>query len=141
MKDRRWLLTLQVTRSSYLCHNCSMKKLTILCLFLLAPLFGCTGDCMTCHPTLLKNIESDKRHKPMTTCIQCHSANPAKMAECGSDCFACHPVAKIEGINVKEHAVIRGCRDCHIKMKTTLGLDMLPKGQSSAPTLRDFLKP
>ena len=77
----------------------------------------------------------------MTTCIKCHSANPEKMADCGSDCFACHPVAKIEGINVKEHAVIRECRDCHMKMKTTLGLDNLPHGQSSAPTLRDFLKP
>lgn len=102
---------------------------------------GCTGDCMTCHPALLKNIDFDKRHKPMTTCIKCHSADPAKMADCGSDCFACHPVTKIEGKGIEEHRVIRECRDCHMKMKTTLGLDMFPKGQSSAPTLRDFLKP
>ncbi|MGA9045667.1 hypothetical protein [Sulfuricurvum sp.] len=103
--------------------------------------FGCTGDCMTCHPALLKNIDSDKRHKPMITCIQCHSANPAKMADCGSDCFACHPVAKIEGVRVAEHAVIRECRDCHMKLKTTLNLNNGPTGQSVAPTLRDFLQP
>ena len=77
----------------------------------------------------------------MTTCIKCHTANPAKMADCGSDCFACHPVAKIEGIHVQEHAIIRECRDCHMKMKTSLKLDMSPIGESSAATLRDFLKP
>jgi len=96
---------------------------------------------MTCHPALLKNIDSDKRHKPMQTCIKCHSANPEKMADCGSDCFACHPVAKIEASRVAEHAVIRECRDCHMKLKTSIQMEMLPKGQSSQPTLRDFLKP
>lgn len=77
----------------------------------------------------------------MKTCIKCHSANPAKMADCGSDCFACHPIAKIEGSHVAEHAVIRECRDCHMKLKTTLNLNNTPKGQSVQPTLRDFLKP
>jgi len=96
---------------------------------------------MTCHPALLKNIDNDHRHKPMTTCIQCHSANPAKMADCGSDCFACHPVAKIEGIRVAEHAVIRECRDCHMKLKPKVELDISSKGQSTMPTLREFLKP
>ena len=102
---------------------------------------GCTGDCMTCHPKLLKTIDTDMRHKAMLTCIKCHSPDPAKMADCGSDCFSCHSVNKIEGKGIEEHKVIRECRDCHMKMKTTLGLDMFPKGQSSAPTLRDFLKP
>lgn len=96
---------------------------------------------MTCHPVLLKNIDADKRHKPMMTCIKCHSANPAKMAECGSDCFACHPVAKIEGSRVAEHAVIRECRECHMKLKTSLQPENTPKGESLMPTLRDFLKP
>ncbi|MCX6061528.1 MAG: hypothetical protein NT103_04680 [Campylobacterales bacterium] len=96
---------------------------------------------MTCHPALLKNIDSDKRHKPMTTCIKCHAANPEKMADCGSDCFACHPVAKIEAARVPEHAIIRECRDCHMKLKTTIQIDTLPNGQSSMPMLRDFLNP
>jgi len=104
-------------------------------------LWACTGDCMTCHPTLLKTINVDKRHQPMQTCIKCHTANPEKMADCGSDCFACHPVAKIEGSKVQEHAVIRECRDCHMKMKTQMTLPTLPEGQSNQPTLRDFLKP
>lgn len=83
----------------------------------------------------------DLRHKPMTTCIKCHSADPAKMADCGSDCFACHPIAKIEGSRIAEHAVIRECRDCHMKLKTKLDLSNTPLGQSVMPTLRDFLKP
>jgi hypothetical protein len=96
---------------------------------------------MTCHPALMKNINADIRHKPMLTCIKCHSANPNSMAECGSDCFACHPVEKIEKANIVEHKVIRECRDCHMKMKVQLKIDALPQGQSSMPTLRDFLKP
>lgn len=116
-------------------------KIIGLLLVVLLELLGCTGDCMTCHPALLKNIDNDHRHKPMTTCIQCHSANPSKMADCGSDCFACHPIAKIESARVAEHAVIRECRDCHMKLKTKVELDTLPKGQSVMPTLRDFLKP
>lgn len=120
-------------------HNDAMKKIILSLLFLFGiEVFGCTGDCMTCHPALLKNIDTDMRHKPMTTCIKCHTANPAKMADCGSDCFACHPVAKIEAARVAEHAVIRECRDCHMKLKTAIQIDTLPKGQS---TLRDFLKP
>jgi len=119
-----------------------MKKLILFIIFIVGiQAFGCTGDCMTCHPALLKNIDFDKRHKPMTTCIKCHSANPAKMADCGSDCFACHPVAKIEAARVAEHAVIRECRDCHMKLKASVQMDTSPKGQSSQPTLRDFLKP
>lgn len=116
-------------------------KIIGLLLVVLLQLLGCTGDCMTCHPALLKNIDSDHRHKPMTTCIQCHSANPSKMADCGSDCFACHPIAKIESARVAEHSVIRECRDCHMKLKATLDLINTPKGQSVMPTLREFLKP
>lgn len=81
------------------------------------------------------------RHKPMLTCIKCHSADPNKMADCGSDCFACHSAEKIEKANITEHKVIRGCRDCHMKMKVRLTIDTLPQGQSVMPTLRDFLKP
>ncbi|MCX6073684.1 MAG: hypothetical protein NTY39_05115 [Campylobacterales bacterium] len=103
--------------------------------------WSCTGDCMTCHPALLKTINTDLRHKSMLTCIKCHSADPAKMGDCGSDCFACHPIAKIEGARVAEHTVIRECRDCHMKLKTKVEFDVSPKGQSVMPTLRDFLKP
>ena len=116
-------------------------KTILLLFFFFSVSLGCTGDCMTCHPKLLKTIDTDMRHKSMLTCIKCHSPNPAKMADCGSDCFACHKVEKIEGKGIEEHKVIRECRDCHMKMKTSIGLDTIPKGQSTAPTLRDFLKP
>lgn len=117
-----------------------MKTILLLAFFLFSPLSACSGDCMTCHPALLKTIDTDSRHTMMKTCIRCHSANPEKMAECGSDCFACHPVAKIEASRVAEHQVIRECRDCHMKLKTTLRPDA-PKTQSALPTLRDFLRP
>jgi hypothetical protein len=116
-----------------------MKTIVTL-LFLLNLSLACTGDCMTCHPNLMKNINTDMRHKPMLTCINCHSANPNSMAECGSDCFACHPVEKIEKANITEHKVIRECRDCHMKMKVRIDINTIPQGQSSMPTLRDFLK-
>lgn len=96
---------------------------------------------MSCHPALLKTIDTDLRHKPMLSCIKCHSPDPAKMADCGSDCFACHSMEKIDRANVSEHTVIRECRDCHMKMKIQLDVNTLPKGQSVMPTLRDFLKP
>lgn len=116
-----------------------MKTITLLFILLL-PVWGCTGDCMSCHPKLLKTIDTDTRHSAMKTCIKCHAANPEKMADCGSDCFACHPAAKIEGAGVKEHEVIRECRDCHMKLKASLQLQTLPQGQSVKPVLRDFLK-
>jgi hypothetical protein len=77
----------------------------------------------------------------MTTCIKCHSADPAKMGDCGSDCFACHSITKIEGARVAEHVVIRECRECHMKLKPSLDINTFPKTQSTQPMLRDFLNP
>lgn len=116
-----------------------MKTVALLFAVLLLPLLGCTGDCMSCHPKLMKTIDTDSRHSAMKTCIQCHAANPEKMADCGSDCFACHPAAKIEGSGIKEHTVIRECRECHMKIKASLKIDTLQGGQSLKPVLRDFL--
>lgn len=102
-------------------------------------LFACTGDCLTCHPTLLATIQDDERHKPMLTCIECHSADPESMSECGSDCFACHPVEKIEKVDVKAHMTIRACRDCHLKLEKAL-ISIKPKsGQSHQQTLKELL--
>ncbi len=115
-----------------------MKYLIAFFLFSTA-LFACTGDCLTCHPALEKTIHTDERHKPMLSCIECHSSNPNAMAECGSDCFACHTIEKIERPGIKEHAVIRECRDCHMKMKEELfNMQMLPS-QSKPETFDGFL--
>ncbi|MEJ2468082.1 MAG: hypothetical protein P8Y51_03245 [Campylobacterales bacterium] len=108
---------------------------------LFSTLLACTGDCLTCHPKLVSTIEQDARHKPMLTCIKCHSADPNAMAECGSECFACHPVEKIEKVDVEEHRVIRGCRDCHVEIKEALSNIATPKDQSTLPPLKELLMP
>ena len=114
-------------------------KYLILATFFTLSLLACTGDCLTCHPKLVPSINEDLRHKPMLTCINCHSADPNKMADCGADCFACHPMSKINNANVREHDVIQECRDCHIRMKEKL-FDVTPSfGQSHADSLKDFL--
>lgn len=116
-----------------------MKTVLLLCSFLAYSLLACTGDCLSCHPSLQKNIQTDLRHKPMLTCINCHGVNPSAMAECGNDCFACHSMAKINN-GVKEHEVIQGCKDCHTKMKQEL-LDITASHDQShgAAPLRSFL--
>jgi len=115
-----------------------MKYLLLLTFFTFS-LFACTGDCLTCHPKLLPTINDDKRHKPMLTCINCHSAKPNSMAECGNDCFSCHPMSKINKANVREHDVIQGCRDCHVGEKEKLFDTSNPFDQSHTDTLKDFL--
>lgn len=118
-----------------------MKFLTAFVFIAGISLFACSGDCLTCHPALLSTINSDDRHKPMLTCIECHSANPDSMAECGSDCFSCHSVEKIEKVNVKEHRVIRECRDCHLQLKNELFSVHPESGQSHEKSLKEYLLP
>jgi formate-dependent nitrite reductase cytochrome c552 subunit len=102
-------------------------------------LWACTGDCLTCHPNLVPTIETDLRHKPMLTCINCHSADPNSMAECGSDCFACHPMSKINQSGITEHNVIQECRDCHMKLADELRSVPVTPTQSRQEPLREFL--
>jgi hypothetical protein len=94
---------------------------------------------MTCHPKLVPTINEDLRHKPMLTCINCHSADPNKMADCGADCFACHPMAKINAADVREHDVIQECRDCHVGVKEKLFDISTTFDQSHAESLKDYL--
>ncbi len=104
-------------------------------------LYACTGDCLSCHPSLLPTIEKDPRHRPMLGCIKCHRPETDAMAECGSDCFVCHPVEKIESRGIAAHKPIRGCRDCHMKLKAEMTDISTPSDQSLRPTLRDLLQP
>ena len=115
-----------------------MKYLLLITLFFLS-LLACTGDCLTCHPKLIPTINEDLRHKPMLTCIKCHSPEVNKMAECGSDCFACHPMSKINKANVKEHSVIQACRDCHVGADEKILDPLNPFDQSIKENLKDFL--
>ncbi|MFA6197355.1 MAG: hypothetical protein WC656_12020 [Sulfurimonas sp.] len=115
-----------------------MKYLFALIL-LSVSLLACTGDCLTCHPKLVPTINEDTRHKPMLTCINCHSANPEKMADCGADCFACHSMKKINSANVREHDVIQGCRDCHVGVNEKIFDALNTSNQSKNESLKDFL--
>lgn len=110
-------------------------KLILFILALVLNIYACTGDCLSCHPNLALTIEEDERHKPMLTCINCHSPDANKMADCGADCFSCHPMSKINDLGIKEHRVIQGCRDCHVKLKQAL-FGIPAQGQS---TLKDAL--
>ena len=115
-----------------------MKHIIIL-IFLTISAFACTGDCMTCHPKLVPTINEDLRHKPMLTCINCHSAETSSLAECGDECFKCHPMSKIKKANVREHDVIQSCVDCHVKATEKLFDVSKSLDQSHMPTLKDFL--
>ncbi|XOB66313.1 hypothetical protein ACMC5R_06015 [Deferribacteres bacterium DY0037] len=74
---------------------------------------GCAGDCMTCHPQL----EGDKDHLALTTCIQCHKPVSEQIFQlggggsekCGNDCFQCHNQWPQNG----NHAPLDTCRNCH----------------------------
>ena len=117
-----------------------MNKIIILLLSVTYILYACTGDCLTCHPNLVPTINEDERHKPMLTCINCHSADPNSMAECGSDCFACHSMEKINKPNVREHDVIQECRDCHMKLADELrNVNLIPTQSYSQEPLKEFL--
>jgi formate-dependent nitrite reductase cytochrome c552 subunit len=115
-----------------------MKHILIL-IFLTISALACTGDCMTCHPKLVPTINEDLRHKPMLTCINCHSAKASSMAECGDKCFSCHPIAKIKKANVREHDIIQTCVDCHVGANDKLFDIFKPLNQSYGNTLKDFL--
>lgn len=114
-------------------------KLLFLFIAFVNLLLACTGDCLSCHPKLIATIEQDLRHKPMLTCINCHSANPDSMAECGSDCFGCHPMAKIYATKIPEHDVIQSCRDCHVGAIEKLFDTSKTFDQSKDESLKEFL--
>jgi len=117
-----------------------MKKILIIISIFSFSLLACTGDCFTCHPDLLKNIENDNRHIAMKTCINCHKANPESMSECGPDCFGCHTKEKIAKGNIKEHKIIEDCRNCHMK-KNMIDLNFDGSNNTSKKTtLKDFLE-
>lgn len=86
-------------------------KLFIFFLIFISSLFSCTGDCFSCHPQLLENI--DNNHRPMLTCKNCH-LDTGDASQCGADCFECHTEESISR-DIMEHRVIDSCRDCHLK--------------------------
>ena len=115
-----------------------MKYITLILIFTYS-LLACTGDCLTCHPKLVPTINEDLRHKPMLTCINCHSEEPNAMAECGDQCFSCHKASDIYKTKVKEHDVIQSCIDCHEADNEKLFDNSTSFNQSKKESLKDFL--
>lgn len=73
---------------------------------------GCAGDCMTCHPKLIGDIN----HLSLTTCIKCHKPVTDKtfslsQGGCGDRCFQCHEEWPKDG----NHASLNTCLNCHEK--------------------------
>lgn len=87
--------------------------------------FACSGDCIQCHPNLLKDGQLDKDHKILDNCINCHKVNEKDLAKmgslCGQDCWDCHNVEKVSdvklnGKQITEHLVLTDCIACHKKL-------------------------
>ena len=115
-----------------------MKTLIFLLIFSLS-IFASMGDCFTCHPKLVPNIENDDKHKPMQTCIKCHTKNDSMATECGDKCFKCHTTQDMDSENIPQHKVFENCRDCHVTQIHKIFDTSTSFDQSHQESLQDFL--
>jgi len=115
-----------------------MKTILLISIFLTS-IYASMGDCFTCHPKLIKGIDDNEEHKPMLTCIKCHTPSRASVLECGDKCFSCHKEVDLAPEEIPEHRVFEDCRECHVNAKKEL-LDITKTfDQSHVDTLKDFL--
>jgi hypothetical protein len=114
-------------------------KTLFLIVFLSFSLFGSMGDCLRCHPKLLPDLQNDKRHKPMQTCIKCHEKNKDSTPECGDKCFSCHTKDDMQYGEVAEHKVFEDCRECHVTQVENIFNPAISHDQSHKESLQDFL--
>ena len=108
---------------------------------LCAQVFGCDADCLSCHPSLLKNGRYDSRHEILKECTKCHtkSKESDNHGVCGADCWSCHDIKRVGRTGIKEHESLQRCVSCHTKIDKHL-LDISPGGgEYEAPPLADFL--
>ncbi len=96
-------------------------RILLVIIFLNISLFACEGDCMACHPGLLKDGKLDKKHQVLKTCVTCHTKEQMSKIDmgggCGQDCWECHDVKKVAASGIKEHAGLEQCITCHVKLK------------------------
>ncbi len=97
-------------------------------------LFSCSGDCMSCHPSLKKSI-NDPHHRLLKTCISCHTQLPEGMSECGGDCFECHSQNKLIKSKRVEHQKLAACKKCHINKEDVL---KMPNTINNETNMMDF---
>jgi len=83
--------------------------------------FACDGDCMKCHPTLLKHGKLDSNHKILQSCVKCHKLKNNDLlrmgSACGEDCWECHSIKKVMTVPIREHLALNKCIACHKKLK------------------------
>ena len=77
-------------------------------------IFACSGNCVSCHPSLNGESINQKHHLVLKSCISCHTKTPSTMVECGGDCFSCHSQNKLIKSNRIEHQNLASCKECHI---------------------------
>ncbi len=114
-------------------------KIFITILLLSLSLLAEMGDCLTCHPKLTSDIQNDTRHKPMKTCIKCHTKNESSVLECGDKCFKCHKKSDMEDENIPEHRVFEDCRECHVTKIHKMFDPSSSFDQSHQESLQDLL--
>jgi len=82
--------------------------------------YACDGDCIKCHPKLLKNGKLDNNHKILKSCMKCHVVNSQDLKKmgsvCGEDCWQCHDVSKVTAIPNRAHKSLNKCIACHKKL-------------------------
>jgi hypothetical protein len=144
-----------------------MRLIIAISFIFLVHLFACSGDCVACHPKLIKKDgKMDKDHMILNRCKTCHqdgtkiemlndsNATVPKFkivkvenvkedshTECGSDCWQCHDIKKVSNINIPEHKVLKDCIACHIKLdKNLLNMEIVPFSPSINNTLKETIK-
>ncbi|WP_024953625.1 hypothetical protein [Sulfurospirillum arcachonense] len=83
-------------------------------------LLSCSGDCMKCHPNLVKDGSLDKDHMILTSCKECHTIENGDLEKmgslCGQDCWDCHSVEKTKQVQNEAHYALDRCIKCHSKL-------------------------
>ena len=125
-----------------------MKKLLLLSIgffiFTFSSLNACEGDCVVCHPKLVKEDgKLDKDHSILVTCKTCHTQEEMEKINmgngCGQDCWDCHDIKKVTASNVAEHRGLQKCIDCHITIDKSMFGGETSSAFSQMPTLDSLM--
>ncbi len=94
-------------------------RVLLLWMLAIAVSFGCSGDCLKCHPVLKKSID-EPRHLVIKWCVECHKDSSTGVDTCGQDCFECHDKKRLAASKLPEHRAIKACARCHMGKKELL---------------------
>ena len=105
---------------------------------------ACEGDCVVCHPKLVKEDgKLDKDHEVLVTCKTCHTQEEMEKIDmgsgCGQDCWDCHDIKKVTASNVAEHRGLQKCIDCHVTIDKGMFGGEPVSAFSQIPTLNSLV--